>query len=96
MTEAMACELGGYGIRINCISPGSILTEGTKNLFYCRSEDSNDLASRLLSFIPQGRPGNTNEIADAVTFLASDEASYINGHNLVVDGGWTCGFNRDF
>ena len=47
-------------------------------------------------FIPQGRPGETEEIAEAVLFLVSGSASYINGHNLVVDGGWTCGFNRDF
>lgn len=96
MTEAMACELGGKGIRVNCVSPGSIFTEGTKTLFYEKESDPNNFASRLLSFVPQGRPGETKEIADAVAFLVSDEASYINGHNLIVDGGWTCGFNRDF
>jgi NAD(P)-dependent dehydrogenase (short-subunit alcohol dehydrogenase family) len=92
MSEAMACELAPSGIRVNVVSPGSILTEGTRELFYADSEK----ARRILSFIPQGRPGETRDIADAVAFLASDAASYVNGHNLIVDGGWTCGFNRDF
>jgi len=92
MTEAMACELGPQGIRVNAVSPGSILTDGTRELFY----NDVDKARRILSFIPQGRPGEPSEIAEAAAFLASDAASYVNGHNLVVDGGWTCGFNRDF
>ena len=96
MTEAMACEIGPHGVRVNAVSPGSTLTEGTRKLFYAREDGVKELADRLISFIPQGRPGEAEEIADAVAFLASDEASYINGHNIVVDGGWTCGFNRDF
>lgn len=92
MTEAMACELGPRGIRVNCVSPGSTIVQGTKQLFY----NNQEIAQRLVSFIPQGRPGETNEIASAVLFLVSDAGSYINGHNLVVDGGWTCGFSRDF
>lgn len=96
MTEAMACELGPLGIRINAVSPGSTLTEGTRKLFYSKEGCFSDMAQRVVSFIPQGRPGEAEEIADAVVFLASDGASYINGHNIIVDGGWTCGFNRDF
>jgi len=69
-----------------------LLTEGTRKMFYADKET----AERFLSFIPLGRPGEASEIAEAVVFLASDAARYINGHNLVVDGGWTCGFNRDF
>lgn len=96
MTEAMACELGPSGIRVNAVSPGSTLTEGTRKLFYSKEGSFSDMAQRVVSFIPQGRPGEAAEIAEAVAFLASDGASYINGHNIVVDGGWTCGFNRDF
>lgn len=96
MTEAMACELGPMGIRVNCVSPGSTLTEGTRKLFYSEKSAFREMADRVVSFIPQGRPGEAEEIADAVAFLASDSASYINGHNIVVDGGWVCGFNRDF
>jgi len=92
MTEAMACELGPMGVRVNCVSPGSTLVQGTRQLFY----NNKETAERLVSFIPQRRPGETNEIADAVLFLVSDGGSYVNGHNLVVDGGWTCGFSRDF
>jgi 3-oxoacyl-[acyl-carrier protein] reductase len=96
MTEAMACELGPFGIRVNSVSPGSTLTEGTRTLFYGSGDAPNPNAKRLLSFIPLGRPGWTDEMAHATAFLASDQASYITGHNLVVDGGWTSGFNRDF
>ncbi|ULQ51971.1 SDR family NAD(P)-dependent oxidoreductase [Flavihumibacter fluvii] len=96
MTEAMACELAPYGIRVNAVSPGSILTDTTRNLFYSETGSFSAMAERLVSFIPQGRPGVAEEIADAIVFLSSGSASYINGHNLVVDGGWTCGFNRDF
>jgi len=92
MTEAMACELGPMGVRVNCVSPGSTLVQGTRQLFY----NNKETAERLVSFIPQRRPGETHEIAAAVLFLVSDAGSYVNGHNLVVDGGWTCGFSRDF
>src|SRR5690606_6582008 len=96
MTEAMACELAQFGIRTNTVSPGSILTESTKQLFYGDSGQFSEKAEHLLTFIPHGRPGYAKEIADAVSFLASERSSYINGHNIVVDGGWTSGFNRDF
>jgi NAD(P)-dependent dehydrogenase (short-subunit alcohol dehydrogenase family) len=92
MTEAMACELGPMGIRTNCVSPGSTLVQGTRQLFY----NNKETAERLVSFIPQRRPGETDEIANAVLYLVSDAGSYTNGHNLIVDGGWTCGFSRDF
>lgn len=96
MTEAMACELAPLGVRVNCVSPGSTLTEGTRKLYYGENGSFRQMADRVVSFIPQGRPGEAEEIADAVAFLSSDTGSYINGQNIIVDGGWTCGFNRDF
>ena len=92
MTEAMACELAPLGVRVNAVSPGSTLIEATRKLFYKDKE----FADRIISFIPERRPGEAEEMADAVAYLVSDAASYVNGHNLIVDGGWTCGFNRDF
>jgi len=96
ITEAMACELGPRGIRVNAVSPGSTVTQATEKLFYGEDGSFKDFARRLVSFIPQGRPGTPEEVASAVLYLASEEAAYVNGHNLVVDGGWTSGFNRDF
>jgi NAD(P)-dependent dehydrogenase (short-subunit alcohol dehydrogenase family) len=92
MTEAMACELGPMGVRVNAVSPGSTLTEPTRRIFEANKEGY----EKLISFIPQRRLGECSEMASAVAFLASDAASYINGQNIIVDGGWTCGFNRDF
>jgi 3-oxoacyl-[acyl-carrier protein] reductase len=93
MTEAMACELASQGVRINAVSPGSIDTAPCAD---GNPSDNDERMKSIVSYIPQGRLGLPDEIAAAVRFLASDEAKYINGHNLVVDGGWTCGFNRDW
>jgi len=93
-TRSHALELGQYGIRVNGIAPGSILTEGTKSLFY--SPENKQKADSLVSHIPLGAPGETEDIAAAVLYLASDDAKYVTGHILVVDGGWTAGFSRDW
>ncbi len=96
LTRAMALELGPEGILVNAIAPGSILTQGTERLFY--GEDGRFKASvqQLLAHIPLGRPGKPEEVAHAALFLAAPESSYINGHCLTVDGGWTAGYVRDF
>ena len=97
LTEAMACELGPQGIRTNVVSPGSV--DVTAEKLSTIPEEQGGYSGRaksINSFIPQGRLGYPHEIADAVLFLASEAGSYVNGHNLVVDGGWTCGFNRDW
>jgi NAD(P)-dependent dehydrogenase (short-subunit alcohol dehydrogenase family) len=96
LTKAMALELGPHGILVNAIAPGSILTEGTQQLFYGDDGKFRDSAQRLLSHIPLGRPGTTEEVAHAALFLAAPESSYVNGHVLTVDGGWTAGYTRDF
>ncbi|MFQ5732571.1 MAG: SDR family NAD(P)-dependent oxidoreductase [Planctomycetaceae bacterium] len=96
LTKAMALELGPYGILVNGIAPGSIETQGTRDLFYGDDGKFRDSAQQLLSHIPLGRPGTTGEIAHAALFLAAPESSYVNGHILTVDGGWTAGYTRDF
>ena len=93
-TRSHALEVGAFGVRVNGIAPGSILTEGTKSVFY--NEDAKRLAESLISHIPLGRPGETGDIANAVLYLASDDAAYVTGHVLVVDGGWTAGFAREW
>ncbi len=96
LTKAMAIELGQYGILVNGIAPGSTLTEGTEKLFYGDDGKFKESVQRLLDHIPLGRPGTTDEIAHAALFLAAPESSYITGHILTVDGGWTAGYTRDF
>jgi NAD(P)-dependent dehydrogenase (short-subunit alcohol dehydrogenase family) len=96
LTRAMALELGSQGILTNCIAPGSILTEGTKKLFYGDDGKFSDRVQSLLAHIPLGRPGECAEIAHVVLFLAAPESSYINGAVLPVDGGWLAGYIREF
>ena len=96
LTKSMAIELGAEGILVNAIAPGSILTEGTKQLFYGEDGKFKDSVSRLLEHIPLGRPGTPEEVAHAALFLAAPEASYVNGAILTVDGGWTAGYAREF
>ena len=96
LTRAMALELGPHGILVNGIAPGSTLTEGTKQLFYGEGGKFHDNVQRMLDHVPLGRPATTDEIAVAALFLADPENSYMNGHILTVDGGWTAGYTRDF
>jgi len=96
LTRAMALELGPRGILVNAIAPGSTLTEGTRKLFYGEDGKFRQSVQQLLDHIPLGRPANPEEIAHAALFLAVPESSYINGHILTVDGGWTAGYLRDF
>ena len=96
LTTAMALELGPHGILINGIAPGSILTEGTKKLFYGEDGAFKESVQKMLAHVPLGRPGSTDEIAVAALFLADPENSYTHGHILAVDGGWTAGYAREF
>jgi NAD(P)-dependent dehydrogenase (short-subunit alcohol dehydrogenase family) len=96
LTKAMSLELGPHGILVNGIAPGSTLTEGTRKLFYGEDGTFRHAVQQMLDHIPLGRPGTPEEIAHAALFLAAPESSYINGHILTVDGGWTAGYHRDF
>lgn len=92
LTKAMALELAPYGIRVNSIAPGSIMFEGTKQLFYADPVR----AEAMLSHIPLHRPGAAEDIAAMTVFLSSGESKYTTGSVVTVDGGWTCGYARDF
>jgi NAD(P)-dependent dehydrogenase (short-subunit alcohol dehydrogenase family) len=96
LTRAMALELGPHGILVNAIAPGSTLTEGTRQLFYDEGGLFRDSVKQMLAHIPLGRPADVQEIAVAALFLADPENSYMNGHILTVDGGWTAGYAREF
>jgi NAD(P)-dependent dehydrogenase (short-subunit alcohol dehydrogenase family) len=80
-------DLKGRGIRVNAVSPGSIDTPGLTDLL--ASSDAGEQRRKMIaSAVPAGRFGRPEEIAKAVAFLASDDASYINGIELFVDGGF--------
>jgi 3-oxoacyl-[acyl-carrier protein] reductase len=96
LTRSMALELAPYGILVNAIAPGSTATEGWKRWISDAKSEELDLHAQLLSHIPLGRPATTQEIADGALFLAAPASSYITGHVLSIDGGWTAGFARDF
>ncbi len=80
LTKAAARELGSRGITVNAVAPGFVLTELTQDL-------SPELQQMAIDRTPLGRFGTTEEMAYAVAFLASDEAAYITGQVLAVDGG---------
>jgi 3-oxoacyl-[acyl-carrier protein] reductase len=80
LTKALAREVASRNVTVNAVAPGFVLTDLTKDL-------PEDLTNQLNDYIPLGRWGEIQEVAHAVAFLASDEASYITGHILSVDGG---------
>jgi NAD(P)-dependent dehydrogenase (short-subunit alcohol dehydrogenase family) len=89
LTRTLAIERGSQGILTNCIAPGSILTEGTKQLFYGENGQFNDRVQAMLSHVPLGRPGQPEEIAALAVYLASDESAFVTGQAIAIDGGWT-------
>jgi NAD(P)-dependent dehydrogenase (short-subunit alcohol dehydrogenase family) len=88
MTRAMAVELSPHGIRVNCIAPGFIKTSMSENAF--RNDPERE--RKVLSRTPMGKLGHPEDVANAAFFLASDEASYLTGTILCVDGGNSIGF----
>lgn len=83
-TRAMAVDYAEAGVRVNAICPGTGETGMTKDLL-----EIDEVFQGFISPIPMKRLGQPNDVANAALFLGSDQASYITGHALPVDGGWT-------
>ncbi|MDQ1205995.1 MULTISPECIES: SDR family NAD(P)-dependent oxidoreductase [unclassified Microbacterium] len=83
LTKNAALELAGDGIRVNAVSPGLVATPLTGGLMSMPG-----VPEAYMARIPAGRPAEPEEIAGVALFLASDDASYVNGENVVVDGAW--------
>jgi len=80
MSKSLAAEVGSRGITVNCIAPGFITTAMTDKL-------NDEQKAKLLGAIPAGRMGTSDEIASAAVYLASDEAAYVTGQTIHVNGG---------
>lgn len=86
LTENLALDLGPKGINVNAIAPGVIDTDMSRG-----TSDDKEMGEAVLRRIPKGRVGKPEDIGAAAAFLASDEADYITGVTLYVDGGWLAG-----
>jgi 2-deoxy-D-gluconate 3-dehydrogenase len=83
LTKALANEWGRHGVQVNAIAPGYFRTDNTQPL-----QDDAARAEQIGARIPAGRWGEPADLAGAVVFLSSRASDYVNGHLLVVDGGW--------
>jgi 3-oxoacyl-[acyl-carrier protein] reductase len=88
LTKQMALEWGPHGIRANAVGPGLIVTEGTAVNY------TDDLRTERAKSVPIGRVGEPRDIADVISFLCSDDARYVSGQAIYVDGGVTAGRTR--
>jgi NAD(P)-dependent dehydrogenase (short-subunit alcohol dehydrogenase family) len=90
LTRNMALDYAGRGIRVNCVCPGFTRTNLTRTLL-----SNPEAEAKLLALHPLGRLGEAEDIANAIAFLVSDEASWITGQAIAVDGGFTAGHAVD-
>jgi NAD(P)-dependent dehydrogenase (short-subunit alcohol dehydrogenase family) len=84
ISKAAATQYGRMGVRVNAVFPGIIETPMTQKL-----EESKELVNQMIKATPLQRLGQPADIANAVLYLASDEASYVTGAELVIDGGYS-------
>ena len=89
LTNNLALEFGNYNIRVNAISPGTIETPAIKRAVDRFGKNYNEIIQQLGKRTIMGRVGRPEEVANGVLFLVSEEASYITGTNLIIDGGET-------
>ena len=96
LTQVLAKELGPYGIQVNAICPGAVITERTKNLAKALAPKGTNTNKAIKNYInerlsgtPLGRLCTTNDIAQITAFLVSSESDFINGKSITVDGGKT-------
>jgi NAD(P)-dependent dehydrogenase (short-subunit alcohol dehydrogenase family) len=98
LTRQLACEYGPRGIRVNAICPGSIATDLRQNSMEILGATAPEMSTagvgalspdRLAQIVPLGSRGAPEDVASAAVYLASPDSDYMNGHTLVVDGGWT-------
>jgi len=85
MSRAMAAELGPHNVRVNCLNPGHIVTPMSNSAVALLGLTEETIRDKY----PLGRVGLVSEVASAVAYLASDEASFITGAVMAVDGGYT-------
>lgn len=93
LTRCLALSWGRRGVRVNVVCPGMTATPMAERIF--GSSDEAETPEKTRSFIPQGRFGQPGEIASTIAFLLSDDAAYINGAAVSVDGGSTAGYYYD-
>ena len=89
LTRTWASDLKGRDIRVNIVAPGAVVTPAYKSELKLTDAQIEQYKARIAELTPLGRVGQPDEIAKAVSFLASDDASYITGAELFVDGGMT-------
>lgn len=86
LTRALALDLGSFAVTVNCIMPGFVVTGLTRTV----EQDAPEIWQRMMAKIVVGRPGVADDIAAMALFLASDEASFVTGACIPVDGGMSC------
>ncbi|MCR4471786.1 MULTISPECIES: SDR family NAD(P)-dependent oxidoreductase [unclassified Burkholderia] len=94
LTRQMACDLTAKGIKVNAVCPGMIQTDMRKHSTRILADDAPPMRGvgvnpDAMKRVPAGRKGVPNDISNAILFAASPYSDYMNGHSLVIDGGWT-------